>query len=120
MSDETALIVVSTVDTPQAARELADRVVGAGLAACVNILPGVTSVFRWEPEGQSDSADAADAQVQAEGEVMLLMKTAAARYPALEEHLRAAHPYELPEIVAVPVTQGLPGFVQWIEDSTAR
>ena len=115
MNDPGSLIVFSTVDSPEAARRLADGVVNAGLAACVNILPGVTSVFRWE----ADSGDPAQAGVQAESEVMLLIKTSSAAYPALERHVRAAHPYELPELVAVPLTQGLPAFLQWIEGSTA-
>lgn len=108
------LLVFTTVGGHGDARRLADGLVGAGLAACVNILPPVTSVFRWEP----DSADAAQAAVQAEEEVMLIAKTSAAAYPGLEEHLRAEHPYELPEIVAVPLTRGLPAFLQWIDEST--
>ncbi|MDX1610326.1 MAG: divalent-cation tolerance protein CutA [Halofilum sp. (in: g-proteobacteria)] len=108
------LLVWSTVDDADSARRLADGVVGAGLAACVNILPPVTSVFRWEP-GEGDAAAAA---VQAEQEVLLLIKTSSAAYPALERHLRAEHPYELPEIIAVPITQGLDAFRQWIDDTT--
>ena len=108
------LLVFSTVEDAAAARRLADSVVGAGLAACVNILPPVTSVFRWE----SGSADAGAASVQAEQEVMMLIKTSAAAYPALESRLRDEHPYELPEIVAVPLTRGLPAFLQWIDEAT--
>lgn len=108
------LLVWSTVDSAEAARRLADGVVGAGLAACVNILPPVTSVFRWE----SGQADAATASVQAEQEILLLMKTSAAAYPALERHLRAEHPYELPEIIAVPITHGLDAFRHWIDEAT--
>lgn len=108
------LLVFSTVGDAVAARRLADGLVGAGLAACVNILPPVTSVFRWEP----DAADAGQAAVQAEEEVMLIAKTSAAAYPALEEYLRAEHPYELPEIVALPLARGLPAFLQWIDEST--
>lgn len=116
MTDESEqLIVWSTVDDAAAARRLADGVVEAGLAACVNILPPVTSVFRWE----SGSDNAAEAAVQAEQEVLLLMKTSAAAYPGLERHLRREHPYELPEIIAVPVTHGLPAFRQWIDDTTS-
>jgi len=109
------LIVWSTVDDAAAARRLAEGVVEAGLAACVNILPPVTSVFRWE----SGADDAAQAAVQAEQEVLLLIKTSAAAYPALEAHLLQAHPYELPEIVAVPITHGLDAFRQWIDDTTS-
>jgi len=115
MADEAQqLMVWSTVDDAAAARRLAEGVVEAGLAACVNILPPVTSVFRWE----SGADDAAQAAVQAEQEVLLLIKTSAAAYPALEAHLLQAHPYELPEIVAVPITHGLNAFRQWIDDTT--
>ncbi len=115
MSDPECLIVMSTIDDAVQARRVADRVVEAGLAACVNILPGVTSVFRWEP----DSGDPARAGVQAEGEVLLLIKTTAAAYDALEQLLQREHTYELPEVVALPMTRGLPGFLRWIGASTS-
>lgn len=112
--DGRQLLVFTTVDDADAARRLADSVVGAGLVACANILPPITSVFRWE----SGAADAASASVQAESEVLMLLKTSVTAYPALEERLRAEHPYELPEIVAVPISRGLPEFLQWIDAST--
>ena len=108
------LLVFSTVGDSAAARRLAESLVEAGVAACVNILPPVTSVFRWEP----DAGSAADASVQAEEEVMLVAKTSATAYPALEERLRAEHPYDLPEIIAVPITRGLPEFLHWIDEAT--
>lgn len=108
------LLVWTTVGDADSARRLADSVVGAGLAACVNILPPVTSVFRWE----SGQADAAAAGVQAEQEILLLIKTSATAYPTLERQLQAEHPYELPEIIAVPITHGLDAFRQWIDDTT--
>jgi periplasmic divalent cation tolerance protein len=111
---EDSLLVFTTVGDSTAARHLADALVGARAAACVNILPPVTSVFRWEP----DTVDTAAAEVQAEAEVMLLMKTTTAAYPRLQQVLQAEHPYELPEIVAVPVTRGLPEFLQWIDSAT--
>lgn len=115
MSDaEHPYLVFSTVDDAAAARRLADSVVGAGLAACVNILPPVTSVFRWE----ADSADAGSAAVQAEDEVMMIIKTSAAAYPDLESHLHREHPYDLPEIVAVALDHGSPEFLQWINAAT--
>lgn len=115
MSEERQpLLVFSTVGDHAAARRLAGSLVEARVAACVNILPPVTSVFRWEP----DAGDAADAAVQEETEVMLVAKTTAAAYPALEQRLRAEHPYELPEIVAVDITHGLPDFLQWIDEAS--
>jgi len=113
MSEQT-LVVLTTVEDAAAARSLADSLVAARAVACVNILPPVTSVFRWE----SGAGDHADATVQAESEVMLVMKTTAAAYPALESRLQAEHPYELPEIIAVPVTRGLPAFLDWIAATT--
>lgn len=112
--DARQLLVWTTVEDAHSARRLADSIVGAGLAACVNILPPVTSVFRWE----SGQADAATAAVQAEEEILLLIKTSATAYPALERQLQAEHPYELPEIIAVPITHGLDAFRQWIDDTT--
>jgi len=115
MSDtEAPYFVFSTVDDAATARRLADSVVDAGLAACVNILPPVTSVFRWEP----DRGDAGAAAVQAEDEVMMIIKTSAPAYTALEAHLRREHPYDLPEIVAVALDRGLPEFLQWIDAAT--
>ncbi len=115
MSEEhEALLVFSTVGDHATARKLAGSLVEARVAACVNILPPVTSVFRWEP----DAGDAADASVQEESEVMLVAKTTARAYPALEQRLRAEHPYDLPEIVAVPVSHGLPEFLRWIDEAS--
>lgn len=109
-----ALLVFTTIDDADAARRLADSLVAARHVACVNILPPITSVFRWDGE----SPDAGSAEVQAETEVMLVMKTTASAYPGLEGRLREEHPYELPEIIAVPVDRGLPEFLHWIDAAT--
>ncbi len=108
------LLVFSTVDDHAAARRLAASLIEARVAACVNVLPPVTSVFRWE----SEAGDAGDATVQEETEVMLVAKTTDAAYPALEQRLRAEHPYDLPEIVAVEITRGLPEFLRWIDEAS--
>ncbi|MBK1725637.1 divalent-cation tolerance protein CutA [Halorhodospira neutriphila] len=98
----THLIALCTCPDEATARRLASEVVEAGLAACVNILPGVTSVFYWEGEAQS------------EPEQLLLIKTTDTAYSRLEAHLVASHPYELPEVVAVGIEKGLQGFLDWI------
>ncbi len=77
-----------------------------GLAACVNVLPAVHSVYRWQ--GQVERAD----------EVMLLAKTTAAHWPALQARIVALHPYELPEVIAVEISAGLPGYLAWIAAET--
>ncbi len=100
------LLVLTTLPDRDRALQLASALVEARLAACVNVQAGCTSVYRWQ--GVLETAD----------EVALLIKTTSARYPALEAAIRARHPYELPEIVAVPVTRGLPAYLQWVGNET--
>ena len=80
--------------------------VGERLAACVNIVPAIRSVYRWE------------GQVQDDIEALLVIKTRAACYERLEQTIAAAHPYELPEIIAVPVERGFAPYLAWINDET--
>ncbi len=101
------LLVLTNLPDADHARTLAAQLVEARLAACVSILAPCTSVYRWQ--GAIESAT----------EVPLLIKTTRARYAALEAAIRAAHPYELPEIVAVPIVRGLPGYLDWIAAETA-
>ena len=100
-----ALLVITTLPDQSAAEQLANTLVETGLAACVNIGAAVTSIYRW------------DNRLQRGTEVMLTIKTTSARYPALERAIANGHPYELPEVLAVPVTAGLAGYVEWIIDS---
>ncbi len=102
----TTLLVLTNVPERAAAERLADMLVEKRLAACVNILAPCRSVYRWK-----------DA-VQREEEHPMLMKTTVERYPALEQALRAAHPYELPEIIAVPVERGLAAYLDWVAGET--
>ncbi|HEX8986706.1 MAG TPA: divalent-cation tolerance protein CutA [Rhodocyclaceae bacterium] len=101
------LLAVTTLPDEASARALAQRLVELRVAACVNVLAPCRSVYRWQ--GQVEEAE----------EVPVLIKTTAARYADLEAAIRAAHPYELPEIIAVPVTRGLPGYLAWVADETA-
>ncbi len=100
------LLVLTNLPDAEAARKLADHLVGQRLAACVNILAPCRSVYRWQ--GKVEDAE----------EVPLLIKTTAARYAELEAAIRAQHPYELPEIVAVPISHGLPGYLAWVAAAT--
>ncbi len=88
--------------------QIAEKLVNGRLAACVSLLPGVTSVYAWE--GRCETAE----------EVQLLIKTRAERYPALERTLLELHPYELPEIVAVPIEKGLTAYVEWVAQCTTE
>lgn len=101
------LIALSTCPDADVAGRIARALVGEGLAACVNAMPGVTSVYLWEGAVQTDT------------EVQLLIKTTAARLPALIDRVRELHPYALPEVIAVPVIGGLPEYLQWVRTCTA-
>lgn len=101
-----ALLVFTNLPDRAAAEKLAETLIGQRLAACVNILAPCRSVYRWK-----------DA-VQNEEEHPMLIKTTAERYAALEKAIRAAHPYELPEIVAVPIERGLPAYLEWVAAET--
>ena len=101
------LLVITNLPDAESARALATKLIEQRVAACVNILAPCLSIYRWE--GKLEEAE----------EVTLLIKTSAARYAALEEAIRAYHPYELPEIVAVRVEKGLPDYLAWVAASTA-
>ena len=101
-----ALVVYCTCPDSATAERIAETVVGEQLAACVNIAPGLTSIYRWQ------------GQVQRDAELLLIIKTRSARYPALEARIRELHPYEIPEIIALPVQAGLAAYLHWITAST--
>ena len=98
-------IVLTTVATPDDARRLADGLLEKRLAACVQIL-AIQSAYRWK------------GAVQREPEQLLLIKTRVALYPAVEAYLRAHHPYEVPEIVRVPIAAGAPDYLRWLAAET--
>ena len=102
----TKLLVLTNLPDRAAAERLADLVIGRRLAACVNILAPCRSVYRWKDAVQHDE------------EHPMLIKTTAERYPALEQALRGGHPYELPEIIAVPIEHGLAAYLDWVESET--
>lgn len=96
------LLVMTTVPDRGHADRIARALVDERLAACVTILAPAASVYRWQ--GAVEAAD----------ELPLLVKTAATRLPRLQQRLLELHPYELPEIVALPVVAGLPGYIGWV------
>jgi len=102
MSDARMLLVLTTLPDEAAATRIARDLVQRGLAACVSIGAPVRSIYRWQGAVE-------DAQ-----EVPVTIKTSAAAYDALAAALRAAHPYELPEIIAVPVERGLDEYLSWV------
>jgi periplasmic divalent cation tolerance protein len=102
-----ALLVLTNLPDRAAAERLADALIERRVAACVNILAPCRSVYRWQGKVQHDE------------EHPLLIKTSSERYPALEAAIRDGHPYELPEIIAVSIGQGLPAYLAWIQSETA-
>ena len=100
------VIVASTTDSEDAARALAAGVIEAKLGACAQIVGPITSVYRWEGE------------VQTEQEWRVEIKTATDRVAALTEHIKANHSYDVPEIIATPITGGSAEYLSWLVDET--
>lgn len=96
------LLCYCTCPDAVSAQHLADALVGESLAACVNRIPGIHSTYRWKGEVITDT------------EELLLIKTTAARFEALKERVLALHPYELPELIAVPVEHGHAAYLDWV------
>jgi len=103
-----ALLVLTNMPDFSAANVLAQLLVERKLAACVNLLPAVHSVYLWQ--GALEQAT----------EVTLMIKTTTQRYDELEAAIKAAHPYDLPEIIALPIVKGLPAYLEWIGAETKR
>lgn len=105
MSD--LVVVITNLPDQTSAERLAENLVERRLAACVNILAPCSSIYRWQ--GATEHSN----------EIPLLIKTTRERYPAVEEVILALHPYELPEIVAVPATLGLAAYLDWVAGEVA-
>jgi periplasmic divalent cation tolerance protein len=100
------LVVITNVPDRATAERIAEALVTEHAAACVNILGECTSLYRWQDKLERAS------------EVPLLIKTTQDEYPRLETALRKLHPYELPEIIALPVSAGLPEYLDWVARET--
>jgi periplasmic divalent cation tolerance protein len=102
-----ALLVLTNLPDRASAERLADGLVEKRVAACVNILAPCRSVYRWKDALQHDE------------EHPVLIKTTAEKYAALEAEIRASHPYDLPEIIALPIDKGLPAYLDWVAAETS-
>lgn len=100
-----AVVVVCTCGDESEAQRIARDLVESRLAACVNILPSVQSIYRWQ------------GRVEAAQEVLLFIKTSAGRFPELQQRIIHLHSYETPEIIALPVSAGLDKYLAWIRES---
>lgn len=101
-----SLLVLTTFPDAASAERLAGSLVRSGLAACVNVAAPSTSVYLWQGKVETDT------------EVAVQIKTVRARFAAVRDAIVASHPYELPEVIAVSITDGLPDYLAWIESCT--
>ena len=99
-----AILVLTTANTAELAHRIATSLVETGHAACVSIVPGIRSVYRWE------------GKICDEGECLLVIKTTAEKFEAARAQIRRLHSYELPEVIAVPVSAGDPEYLNWLAD----
>lgn len=98
------ILVISNFPDKASALALAQKLIESRAAACINILTEVTSVYRWQGE------------IETANEIPVLIKTLTEHYDKVEKIIKTMHPYELPEIIAVPVMLGLPAYMQWVVD----
>ena len=104
----TTVVVLVTAPSADAAASLARTLVEEGLAACGNVVPGIRSIYRWEGKVQDDA------------EALLVLKTERRLVEALKERLPALHPYQVPELLVLPVEGGLGPYLKWVEASVRR
>jgi len=105
---EEALVVFTTWPNVESARAAARTLVEEGVAACANIVPGVESIYRWE------------GKLETSAEVLMVLKTTTAQYAMLQARITELHSYEVPEIVALRVQDGLPQYLKWVGDNCAQ
>ena len=108
MPDTDAIVVFITAANGEEATRLADMLVGAHIAACVQILPEMESVYRWQ------------GKIERASEILMVVKTTRDRFDDLEREVRALHSYDTPEIVAVPIVAGSASYLEWLSNMTAR
>lgn len=101
-ASDNVLLCYCTCPNAASAQHLAEALVNESLAACVNRLPGIQSTYRWKGNVTTDT------------EELLLIKTTSSRFEALKERVLALHPYELPELIAVPVERGHVAYLEWV------
>lgn len=102
------MVALSTVSTAAEAERIANVLVGRGLAACVNVVPGVVSVYRWKGEIQRDE------------ERLLIIKTRSERFEELREVLVSLHPYEVPELIGLEIAAGHAPYLAWLDASVSE
>lgn len=102
------LLILTNLPDAASAEELARALVESRAAACVNVLQACRSIYRWQ------------GAVETATEIPLLIKTTAANYPLVEAIVRTQHPYDVPELIAIPITHGLPAYLDWLATETEK
>ncbi|PYK47328.1 MAG: divalent-cation tolerance protein CutA [Verrucomicrobia bacterium] len=102
---EKILLALSTFPDAETARRISNQLVSERFAACANILSAVESIYRWKEKIETGS------------ETLVLFKLSEDRQSAFQEKLRSLHPYEVPEIITVPVSSGLPDYLHWVHEN---
>ncbi len=105
MIDDAYLVVLVTIAGAEAGRRLGLALVEEGLAACVQVIPGGTAIYRWQGQTHVDDM------------CQLLIKTRVAAWPRLQARIVALHSDEVPEILALPVSDGLPAYLRWLDET---
>jgi len=102
---EGILLAVSTFPDAETARRISNELVVGKFAACANILPSVESIYRWKEQNESGN------------EILVFFKLSEDRQSAFQEKLRSLHPYEVPEIIFIPISSGLPEYLHWVVEN---
>ena len=102
------LLVLTNVPDAASAEKIATALIDSRAAACVNVLAECHSIYRWQ------------GRVETAAEIPLLIKTTVANYPLVEQIVRAQHPYDVPELIAIPITHGLPAYFDWLATETEQ
>lgn len=105
--DTDVMLLLTTCPDEAAAQRLATALLERRQAACVSRMPGLMSSYRWQ------------GRIAEDAEVLVLIKAPAARYPEIEASIRELHPYEVPELIGLPVIAGLPAYLDWVASETA-
>lgn len=101
-------VLLCTTGSGEEAGRIAESLVGSRLAACVNIIPSIRSIYWWNNAVTQDT------------EVLMLIKTEASRIPEVEQVIRKLHSYQVPELISLPIEYGLPEYLKWLEEATGR
>jgi len=105
---ENHIVTLCTVPDRESGERIGHTLVEERLAACVNIVPGITSVYRWQ------------GKVEKAAECLLIIKTVTSRFEALKTRILELHPYEVPEVIGIPITSGSSDYLKWVTDNSSR